>query len=131
VIEESETGNEEEENNSITSTNNELLSVANKISKKDEEEIFESRESYCNFIDNYRKKIYLRTGLFLSLVLKLGAYIGLFFILRMSYENVIDMFNSLSTENAMIGEIAACQNILLQTEYRIRAGNTEIDEYLL
>lgn len=105
--------------------------MTNKISKKDSEEIFESRESYCNFIDGYEKKIYFRTGLFLSLAIKIGCYIGTYFILKMSYNNVLTTFNNLSAENAIIGEIASCQNTLLQTEYRILNGNSLMDQFLL
>jgi len=48
----------------------------------------------------------------------------------MSYNNVLTTFKNLSLENAIIGEIASCQNTLLQTEYRILNGNSLMDEFL-
>jgi hypothetical protein len=52
------------------------------------------------------KKIYLRTGICVGMVICIGIYIGLYFSIKANYSSVFWYYNRLALGNQIIGQIA-------------------------
>lgn len=92
-----------------------------RISKADEDKIFENRETYHNFVDKNIKKIHIRTGLAVSILICMALYIGFYFGIKNNYTSIYTMYKRLAFGKLVVGQIAEANRIIVQTKYRSRA----------
>lgn len=69
------------------------------------------------------KKIYLRTGICVGMVICIGIYIGLYFSIKANYSSVFWYYNRLALGNQIIGQIAQTNKLVYQTRYRALSPN--------